>query len=307
MTEPDWAWQKLRAESELKDLEGDAFETYFQNVAKRLWKSDFTATIPMGSRGDLKCDGFRHSVGTVFQCYGPRYGRANVGDALDKIDGDFRGAKAHWGSQLREWRFVVNLYRDKVPPEIIRKIGKLSTELKVSALPFDRSDLMGLIALLSEADRTEMFGRAPSATDMPKITYANLGRALATIRRAIATDPREPVSLSASLARKIEYNVLSSATRHFLSIGQTGVPKVEQYLADQADPEESERMAEGFKARYVECVLEGLEPDQIFGAMVIFAGGGTGEPERETAALAIVTRFFVTCQIFKVPQESRAE
>ncbi|MCG6116164.1 MAG: hypothetical protein MEQ84_13310 [Mesorhizobium sp.] len=74
-------------------------------------------------------------------------------------------------------------------------------------------------------------------------------------------------------------------------------------MADQADPEESERMAQGFKVRYSECVADALEPDQTFGEMVKFAGGGTGEAERDTAALAIVTRFFVTCQIFEIPAE----
>ena len=51
MDEFDWEWQRLRAESEFKDLEGDAFETRFQSVAKALWQEDFTPTIPMGRLG----------------------------------------------------------------------------------------------------------------------------------------------------------------------------------------------------------------------------------------------------------------
>jgi hypothetical protein len=301
MSEYDWDWQKVRAESELKDLEGDAFETQFQKIAKGLWKQDFTPTIPMGRRGDLKCDGFRHSTGTVYQCYGPRYGQAKVDDALAKIEGDFRGAKAHWGDALRQWKFVTNVYRDKLPSEIIRAIAELAIELEVPAAPFTRSDILDLIKLLPADERADLYGRAPRATDMARITYENLGRALTTIRRAIATDPTEPVPISADLITKVAFNALSDSARHFLSIGQTALAKVENYLADQPDPEEPERMAQGFKARYAECVAAGLEPDQTFREMVIFAGGGTGEPERETAALALVTRFFVTCQIFEIP------
>lgn len=301
MDDFDWEWQRLRAESELKDLEGDAFETRFQSVAKSLWSGDFTPTIPMGRRGDLKCDGFRSSTGTVYQCYGPRYGRADVDDALKKIDEDFRGAKAHWGTRLREWKFVVNLYRDKLPSELVRKIEQLAGELEVPASAFTRSDILEMIKSVSAEERGRLYGRAPRATDMARITYANLGRALSLIRRAIATDPNEPVPISADLSTKVTFNALSDATRHFLSIGQTGVAKVEDYLRDQPDPEEPERMAQGFKARYTECVILGLEPDHTFREMVIFAGGGTGESERDTAALAIVTRFFVTCQIFEVP------
>jgi hypothetical protein len=142
MNEIEWRWQKITAESELKDLDGDAFENRFQSIAKKLWKTDFSSPIPMGSRGDLKCDGFRHSTGTVYQCYGPRYGRANIDDALNKIDEDFRGAKNHWGDELLEWKFVYNLYRDKVPSHIVLKIAQLSRELGVPAAPFSRSDIL---------------------------------------------------------------------------------------------------------------------------------------------------------------------
>lgn len=303
----DWEWQRLKAESELKDLDGDAFETRFQEIAKLLWREDFVPTIPMGRRGDLKCDGFRTSTGTVYQCYGPRYGQTNVVSALAKIDEDFRGAKTHWADQLREWKFVVNLYRDKLPSELVFKIGQMAQELDVPAGPLNRSDILDLIKSLPAKERERLYGRPPRATDMIRITYANLGRALTLIRRALATDPNEPVPLSADLATKVAFNALSDATRHFLSIGQSGVPKVEEYLRDQPDPEEPERMAQGFKARYAECVVSGLEPDRTFREMVIFAGGGTGEAERDTAALAIVTRFFVTCQIFEVPVESAAQ
>lgn len=301
MDEFDWEWQRLRAESDLKDLEGDAFETRFQLVAKTLWQDDFTPTIPMGRRGDLKCDGFRLSTGTVYQCYGPRYGQANVDDALAKIEEDFRGAKEHWGAQLQEWKFVVNLYRDKLPSELVRKMRQLADELKVPAASLTRSDILELLRNLPAEERARLYGRAPRTTDMARITYANLGRALALIRRAIAIDPNEPVPLSADLATKVSFNILSDATRHFLSIGQTGVMKVEDYLHDQPDPEEPERMAQGFKARYAECRASGLEPNHIFREMVVFAGGGTGDAERDTAALAIVTRFFETCQIFEIP------
>ena len=203
MDEFDWEWQRLRAELDFKDLEGDAFETRFQSVAMSMWPGDFTPTIPMGRRGDLKCDGFRTSTGTVYQCYGPRYGQANVDDALKKIDEDFRGAKQHWGTQLQDWRFVVNLYRDKLPSELVRKIGQLADELEVPAGPLTRSDILDLIKSLPAEERVRLYGRAPRATDMARITYENLGRALTLIRRAIATDPNEPVPLSANLATKV--------------------------------------------------------------------------------------------------------
>ena len=48
--------------------------------------------------------------------------------ALAKIDEDFRGAKDHWGRRLCEWKSIVNLYRDKLPSELVRKIEQIFEE-----------------------------------------------------------------------------------------------------------------------------------------------------------------------------------
>jgi hypothetical protein len=98
----DWQWQELRLTIRLAEVDGDAFETLFQDIAKALWGPAFQATIPMGSRGDLKCDGFHRENVSIYQFYGPRYGQANVSDALKKVDEDFRGAKIHWKELIKK-------------------------------------------------------------------------------------------------------------------------------------------------------------------------------------------------------------
>lgn len=91
----DWEWQAMILRLRLTEIDGDEFESFFQSIGKALWGPTFKPTIPMGRRGDLKCDGWRSDVGHVYQCYGPRYGQANVNDALQKLNEDFRGAKDH--------------------------------------------------------------------------------------------------------------------------------------------------------------------------------------------------------------------
>ena len=122
----DWQWQELQLRVRLAEADGDAFETLFQSICKNLWGNAFLATIPMGRRGDLKCDGFHSTTGCVYQCYGPRYGQANVSDALEKIEEDFKGAKDHWQDLMTKWVFVVGLYRNKLPSEMIRLVFQLS-------------------------------------------------------------------------------------------------------------------------------------------------------------------------------------
>ena len=49
------------------------FEGWFARIMSHAFPGDFEPVRPYGPQGDLKCDGFRRSDGTVFQCYGPRY------------------------------------------------------------------------------------------------------------------------------------------------------------------------------------------------------------------------------------------
>lgn len=298
----DWAWQELTLKRRLAETDGDAFEALFGDIAKAAWGADYIPTIPMGRRGDLKCDGFRQSLGIVHQLYGPRYGQANVDHALAKIDEDFRGAHAHWGTLLKTWIFVVGLYQGRVPSELARAVATLSAELGVPAQIWTRTEIIALAATLPESDRKALFGAAPDRGDMVRhVTYANIGRALAFVRGHEAAAPLDPVPLPPKVALKAEYNSLSAAAKRFLGLGQTGADHVRRYLMDQVDPAEAQRMADGFGERYKTLIAEGAEPDVAFGEMLSFAGGGTTDVARDAAALAVVAHFFSTCEIFDRP------
>ncbi|MFT8246767.1 ABC-three component system protein [Roseomonas sp. BN140053] len=303
--EIDWAWQEMHLHVRLRDSDGDAFETLFQDIGKALWGTAFYSTIPMGSRGDLKCDGWRSDVGHVYQCYGPRYGQADVRDALKKVEEDFRGAKDHWKDLLKKWWFVVGLYRDKVPSEVARLMAELTNELKVPSGVLHRGDIVDLARGIEAGLRAKMFGgRAPGSGDMNRrATYENIGRALAYIRSDISRLPLEPILLPTAVDAKVAFNLLPDSVRHFFGISTAAARRVEKYIDDRADPDEGARMAAGFTSRYQQLRSEGAEPTEAFKQLLIFAGGATGDPDREVAALAIVTHFFSTCQIFDQPPE----
>ena len=302
MDDLDWAWQEMALKAKLSEVDGDAFESLFAAIAKAAWGEDFQATIPMGSRGDLKCDGYRRSEGIVFQLYGPRYGQANVNDALKKIDEDFRGAHGHWGAQMSSWTFVVGLYASRTPSEILLAVASLATTLGVPAKVWSRDDIVALAKTLSPEDRRRLLGAPPRQADMVRhVTYANVGRALTYVRGYQKDSDLAPVVLPPKVDHKAKYNLLSPAAKKFLGIGQTGAAHVLRYLSDQVDPSEAQRMADGFSSRYKAVVAEGAEPDAAFGAMLGFAGGGSTDVAREAAALAVVAHFFSTCEIFDRP------
>lgn len=43
--EIDWAWQEIHLHVRLRDSDGDAFETLFQDIGKALWGSAFHPTF----------------------------------------------------------------------------------------------------------------------------------------------------------------------------------------------------------------------------------------------------------------------
>jgi hypothetical protein len=86
----------LKFENDFLRARGKAFESLFARIMGHAFPGDFQPVRPYGPRGDLKCDGFRASDGTVFQSYAPD--SMELPDLLAKIDDDFLGAVAHWAT-----------------------------------------------------------------------------------------------------------------------------------------------------------------------------------------------------------------
>ena len=184
--------------------------------------------------------------------------------------------------------------------------AELTNELNVPSGILHRGDIVDLARGINADKRAEMFGgRAPTRGDMVRrITYENIGRALAYIRADLPPSPLESIPLPTGVDAKVTFNMLPDSVRHFFSISVAAAKRVEEYIKDRADPDEGARMAAGFTARYRALVAEGAEPADAYEQLLIFAGGAQGKPDREAAALAIVTYFFSTCQIFDQPPEA---
>ncbi|WP_247896638.1 hypothetical protein [Azospirillum argentinense] len=102
MDETQRSFYGLMFENAYLREKGKAFETLFARVMGHGFVGDFEPVRPYGPKGDLKCDGFRPSDGTVFQSYAPDTMKLEA--LLAKMDEDFNGAVAHWGVRMRRWR-----------------------------------------------------------------------------------------------------------------------------------------------------------------------------------------------------------
>src|SRR5258708_5858476 len=60
------------ARNELLKRRGSSFQDFFIEVGHHRWAPDFEGRRTQGRVGDKKCDGYKPSDQTVFQCYAPR-------------------------------------------------------------------------------------------------------------------------------------------------------------------------------------------------------------------------------------------
>ena len=71
MDDTERSFYGLKFENTFLREKGKAFESFFARAMAHGFVGDFEPVRPYGPKGDLKCDGFRPSDGTVFQSYAP--------------------------------------------------------------------------------------------------------------------------------------------------------------------------------------------------------------------------------------------
>lgn len=273
---------------------GKAFETLFARIMAHAFPGDFQPVRPYGPKGDLKCDGFRPTNGTVFQCYAPD--AMDLKALLTKIDEDFNGAVAHWRARMRRWEFVHNDHRG-LPADAVQKLADLGeAHPNVSLAVCAEAELRAIVMALALHQLEDLFGAVPSSRALERLNFEALRPVLLAIQRQ---EPDPEPSLAAPSAAKLERNALSQDAAGLLRQGRRREQLVESFFSSWPDPGLGEEIAQAFRVRYQGLKASGLPPDDIFGELQAFAGGMTGEPARQGAVLAVLSYFFERCDIFE--------
>jgi hypothetical protein len=284
----------LRFENAFLRQKGKAFETFFARVMAHGFAGDFEPVRPYGPKGDLKCDGYRPSDGTVFQSYAPD--SIKLTDLLDKIDEDFHGAIVHWGGRMRRWEFVHNDIRG-LPAEAVRKLDDLrALHPNIAINVFGEAEMRQIVMGLRLHQLEDLLGAVPSQRTLEKLDFAVLRPVLIAIRREIP-DAEPPLAAPSPL--KLQRNQLSKDAAALLRQGRMREKLVQDFFDTWPDPSFGEDIAEAFRTRYQSLKAVGLSPDQIFGELQAFAGGMEGEPSHQGAVLAVLSYFFERCDIFE--------
>jgi hypothetical protein len=288
------AFYGLAFENKFLREKGKAFETFFARVMAHGFIGDFESVRPYGRSGDLKCDGFRASNGTVFQSYAPD--STKLPQLVAKVKEDFEGARLHWGAKMRRWEFVHNDPRG-LPAAAIHLIEAIRAENpEIIISVFGEAEMRAVVMNLKLHQLEDLFGGVPSQRTLERLSFESLRPVLMAIQRS---DPGAEPPLAAPSATKLQYNSLSDDASALLRQGRRREKLVQDFFDAWHDPSFGEEIAEAFRKKYQTLKAVGLSADQIFGELQEFAGGMRGEPTHQGSVLAVLSYFFERCDIFE--------
>ena len=281
---------------------GQAFEDMFSRIMGHAFAGDFKAVRPYGSKGDLKCDGYRASDKTVFQCYAPK--TMKLAKLQAKIYEDFNGAVAHWGERMERWIFVHNDI-DGIPADAVQQLidlGKINPSVSLGQMSYP--EMFDITMSLAAPQLEDLFGLAPTRRTLAKLDFEALRPVVMQIQRM---KPDENPPLAAPTASKLKANDLSDDAAELLGQGRRRERLVGDFFNKFPDPDFGEEIAQGFRDRYQELKQQDYSADHIFMELQQFAGGMNGTPQHQAAVLAVMSYFFECCDIFEYYVEEEAD
>lgn len=285
---------RLHFRNAFLERKGAAFEELFSRIMAHAHPGDFEIVRPYGKLGDLKCDGYRASDKTVFQCYGPS--TPTLDKLLAKIKRDFEGAVKHWGGLMERWFLVHNIDGGLPAPATLLLAGFRETHPSLDLGQMAYAELLHIVMNLATAKLEDLFGPVPSQRTLAALDFEALRPIVTSIQRM---DPGNYPPLVAPSPEKLAANDLSDDAAGMLRLGRRREPLVEAFLDRYPDPSFGEEIAEAFRDYYRVLKDEGRSPEAIFIALQDFAGGMSGTAARQAAVLAVLSYFFERCDIFE--------
>lgn len=284
------------ARNALLSKQGTAFQDFFVEFGHYRWAPDFEGRRAQGKLGDKKCDGYRPSDCTVFQCYAPRAMQA--APLCKKIEEDYLGALSHAATTpIKKWTLVHN-----DPEELPTTAHELviSLRAKRNAVPIEIMGLVPLLSTIMELPRERLqllFPHGLTARDLRQINYRDIDELIESIGvleyEPVATPPEAPS------ASKITHNGFSESVASILKAGFLVQPKFASYFADTSRATVGNRIAERFKLLYRANADAGMDSDQIFFSLAEAVGGLASEKSRRAAIIGLITYMFHSCEIFE--------
>lgn len=284
------------ARIELLRRDGTGFQNFFVELGHHRWGPDFEGRRPQGRLGDKKCDGYRPSDQTVFQCYAPR--KMEARPLRDKIADDYQGAVAnHEQTPILKWILVHNDFGE-LPTEAHELVIKLRSAKNATPIEiWGPETLLVIVLALPREKLILLFPNGLAADDLRKIHYRDIDELVQSIGE-LSTDTFDP-NVDSPSPQKIAHNGFSDAVTGILKGGFLVQRRFADYFADTSRTEVGNRLADRFKRLYADKKSQAMDADQIFFSLVDAVGGLACEKQRRAAIIGLVTYMFHSCEIFE--------
>jgi hypothetical protein len=292
------SWYDLRFRLEFRSRTGSDFQALFSDLMERRYPGDFQRVKPKGKLGDHKCDGYRASVGLVFQLYAPEI--MHVKPTLEKIEEDFKGALQYWQGDMKGWRFAHNQWRG-LPADVCKILEALKNAHKISVAPWGEAEMRAELFELSDFEIASLLGEAPTQKTVTNLSLKDLKPVIQNIAQQSAV---HDVEIRPVPERKLEANGLSEDTKRLLLVGMQKSVLVHRFFSTWHDPLLGDRIAKAFRMKYEELKSAGVLGDEAFTELWRLAGTPNRQsPTEEAAVLAVLAFLFEECEIFEAPPE----
>lgn len=294
-------WWRIALELRLRQSNSGAFQDFFSLVMGHLHGDDFIRVRPFGKLGDQGCDGYLHSTGQLFQCYGALNGETKqVAKLINKMNDDFATAAAKLCALMREWHMVHNLV-DGMPVQAVASLKALEKEnptIKFGFIGYE--GFVDRVFSLSAERIASLLGPAASEDDSKSIDITTL-RKLVNDLATVADGPQlEALDLRPVPVNKLAYNNLPNHWKMLIAGGWMNAPFVETYFQRHPDPLTGDKVATLFRAKYEYYKVQNLTPGEIMSALFeLVTGVGSVLPQQQVAAQALLAYLFENCDIFE--------
>jgi len=293
-----------RFKLKIYESDGQAFETLFTKIM-RYAEPDFQQIKPWGNIGDRKNDGYIKSKGIYFQVYAPENIQNNYPEIIKKLETDFAGLLKQWNQSMpiKEFYFVVNdkyngvnADAEQVMKNIVDNNNLSNGEIKTA------SYLEDLLFKLADDQIEIIIGHIYNPTDISILNYSDLNVIISHIMQS--SIPIESIKdwHVPDWNTKIQFNNLSEGTKSLLDQGSIQIENLENYLNNNSNSLSTE-LCKKIREIYSE-EKQNSSGDELFWKIVLRISP-KDENSYVSAVVAIIAKYFETCDIFEKPTEDK--
>ncbi|MES2354593.1 MAG: ABC-three component system protein [Pseudomonadota bacterium] len=305
----------------LKVHESNGFE--FEHLFGRVMqysRVNFTKIEPYGNQGDRGNDGYEKNEGRYFQVFAPKDPHTSKQAAIKKVASDFKDKLLPYWSKFCEPKEYFFAFNDKYQGTNF-PIEKTLAELKKKhsltvADVYLAKHLEQEFIDLKEDEITMVVSGIPDPNSISGLDYTVLGEVMRHVQNTAHNIALPGKLIAPDIDEKIQFNHLKQSG-FWLKAKQAETWQIDEYFKRNSDfaKQALRDYLAGYYAdsliAYPDTIADGGNMGEVrFAAILENLAPASGVPVsdklRRDAALAIMAKYFETCDIFEDPKNAAA-